>query len=315
MPDASNLSNEGFMALLPDGYEPPSEKTFIVVGLARGGTTMVARLLESFGVFMGDEADNPVVEDRRIAAAIEGGDSASVQAVVDDYDAAHGVWGFKRPNVFRSLDAGDLPFRNPHFVVVLRDALAIANRNQISMFKDPLVDMADSVELMADLVRFVEQQRGHPLFLLSFDKSLMNVRSLVGEMADFVGVELTQPMRRRALKSIEVDNANYLELSRADSFMGRITDVRERTVTGFFRYHHREDNPPLEVFIDDEPVNAEMRWFDTHIDRPNGKRFSGRYGFELTLEPGVQLRPGQQISVLVDDERRQELRNSPYRVK
>ena len=73
MPDASNLSNDGFMTLLPDGYEPPEERTFIVIGLARGGTTMVARLLDAFGVHMGDEADNPVVEDRRIAAAIEDG--------------------------------------------------------------------------------------------------------------------------------------------------------------------------------------------------------------------------------------------------
>ena len=314
MPDASNLSNDGFMTLLPDGYEPPEERTFIVIGLARGGTTMVARLLDAFGVHMGDEADNPVVEDRRIAAAIEDGGDAAVRAVVADYDANHAVWGFKRPNVFRSLDPQILPFRNPHFVVVVRDPLAIANRNRISMFKDPLVDMADSVELMADLVRFVEAQRAHPMFLLSFDKSLMNVRSLVGDMAEFVGVELTQPLRRKALKSIEVDNNNYLELSRADSFMGRITDATDGTVTGFFRYHHHDSNPPLEVYVDDEPVDADLRWFDTHIDRPNGKRFSGRYGFELQLN-GVRLQPGDQVSVLVDDERRQELRNSPYRVR
>ena len=299
---------------MPDGYEPPEERTFIVIGLARGGTTMVARLLDAFGVHMGDEADNPVVEDRRIAAAIEDGGDAAVRAVVADYDANHAVWGFKRPNVFRSLDPQNLPFRNPHFVVVVRDPLAIANRNRISMFKDPLVDMADSVELMADLVRFVEAQRAHPMFLLSFDKSLMNVRSLVGDMADFVGVELTQPLRRKALKSIEVDNNNYLELSRADSFMGRITDATDGTVTGFFRYHHHDANPPLEVYVDDEPVDADLRWFDTHIDRPNGKRFSGRYGFELQLN-GVLLQPGDQVSVLVDDERRQELRNSPYRVR
>ena len=314
MPDASNLSNDGFMTLLPDGYEPPEERTFIAIGLARGGTTMVARLLDAFGVHMGDEADNPVVEDRRIAAAIEDGGDAAVRAVVADYDANHAVWGFKRPNVFRSLDPQYLPFRNPHFVVVVRDPLAIANRNRISMFKDPLVDMADSVELMADLVRFVESQRAHPMFLLSFDKSLMNVRSLVGDMAEFVGVELTQPLRRKALKSIEVDNNNYLELSRADSFMGRITDATDGTVTGFFRYHHHDANPPLEVYVDDEPVDADLRWFDTHIDRPNGKRFSGRYGFELQLN-GVRLQPGDQVSVLVDDERRQELRNSPYRVR
>ena len=134
------------------------------------------------------------------------------------------------------------------------------------------------------------------------------------DMAEFVGVELTQPLRRKALKSIEVDNNNYLELSRADSFMGRITDATDGTVTGFFRYHHHDSNPPLEVYVDDEPVDADLRWFDTHIDRPNGKRFSGRYGFELQLN-GVRLQPGDQVSVLVDDERRQELRNSPYRVR
>lgn len=276
---------------------------------------MVAQMLYALGVPMGDEADNPVREDQRIAAAIEGGDPAAVRAVVADYDAAHPVWGFKRPNVFQSLDAHDLPFRNPHFVVVLRDVLSIANRNRISMFKDPLADMADSVELLGDLVTFIEAQRNHPIFLLSFDKSLTNVRSLVTEMADFSGMVLTEPRRRRALRSIDVDNNNYLELSRADSFMGRITAAEDRMVTGFFRYHHRDENPPLELWVDDELAEADVRWFDMDIDRPNGKRFSGRYGFELTLPEGQSLQPGSQVSVLVDDERRQELRNSPFKIR
>jgi hypothetical protein len=303
------------MTLVPDGYEQPPERTFVVLGLARGGTTMVAQLLSSFGIPMGDEADNPVVEDRRLAAAFEDGTATDVRAVVADYDAANPVWGFKRPNVFRSLDPQEIPFRNPHYVVVMRDLLSIANRNRISMFKDPVTDMRDSIALMSDLVEFIDAQHQHPMFLFSFDKSLLNVRSLVGAMADFCGVELTPSTRRRALKSIEVDNSNYLELSRADSFMGRITSSTDRTVTGFFRYHHRDENPPLELFVNDEPVDAAARWFHTDITRPNGTVFSGQYGFELSLADGHQLVAGDLVSVVIDDERRQQVRNSPYRIR
>jgi len=36
-----------------EGVAPPAQKTFIVFGVPRGGTTMVARVVEKLGVVMG----------------------------------------------------------------------------------------------------------------------------------------------------------------------------------------------------------------------------------------------------------------------
>ena len=76
--------------LMVIGEDPQSwtgtPRTIIVLGLARGGTSLVAGALESLGVFMGDGSCPPVFEDLRIGEAIAQGRFSAVDGIIEDYN-------------------------------------------------------------------------------------------------------------------------------------------------------------------------------------------------------------------------------------
>jgi len=316
VPDPSQLENRGFAALVDDGYSLPVQRTYIVLGLARGGTTMVAKVLDALGLYMGADSANVVGEDRVLADALESGDRETAQSIVDGYNAAHDVWGFKRPNVVSHLTALGVEFRNPHYVVVMRDIFSIANRNLISVFKDPITDMRDSLQHLEDLVTFVEANRAQPMFFLSYERVLGDPREFVIDFADFCGEELDVMGIRRVMHAINPGGGDdYLQQSRVDSFMGRITGATHNSIAGFFRYHGTADHPPLELFVNNEPVVADVQWDHIDLLRPNGRDFSGDHAFTLTVVDGPTLHDGDRISVVAADRRRQQLKNCPYKVR
>ncbi|MDQ3797346.1 MAG: hypothetical protein M3294_07255, partial [Pseudomonadota bacterium] len=63
------LINLGFHELRPS--TGPVEKTVIVLGVARGGTSMVAGALSKLGVYMGDAITGVVFEDLTLSRAVE----------------------------------------------------------------------------------------------------------------------------------------------------------------------------------------------------------------------------------------------------
>ena len=314
IPDSKHLENSGFFVHQPEGYTLPDERTFIVLGLPRGGTTMLSKALSSMGVFMGAAADNAVGEDTTLADAIESGDKRLARNIIDDYNSAHAVWGFKRPNIVNHLEAVGVEFRNPHYVVVMRDLLAIANRNRLSTFKDPFKDLRDSIASLETLVGFVETKTDDPMFLLSFERVLATPRPFATAFAEFCGIDLDVKGVRSFLQAMTPDG-KYLESSRSDTFMGRVISADETTVKGYFRYNHSADRPPLELFVNDEPVEADVRWSFIELNRPNGKTYRGDHAFDLTLTGERRFAHGDRIVVVAEGRRRQQLRNCPYRVK
>jgi hypothetical protein len=130
---------------------PPTadrQKTVVVLGAFRGGTSLVARILKNLGVFMGDEfapsdREYETIEDAEFQqllhrrdllarAEIDAGDFtageiASLRALINRRDADHDLWGWKYPgSVVWYLHAGiERYLRNPHFVTVFRDPLAV----------------------------------------------------------------------------------------------------------------------------------------------------------------------------------------------
>jgi hypothetical protein len=314
IPDSKHLENSGFFVHRPDGYVLPDERTFVVLGLPRGGTTMVSKALSSMGVFMGAAADNAVGEDTTLADAIESGDKRSARKIIDGYNSAHATWGFKRPNIVNHLDAVGVEFRNPHYVVVMRDLLAIANRNRLSTFKDPFKDMRESIASLDTLVGFIETNTDDPMFLLSYERVLARPRPFAIAFSEFCGIDLDAKAVRSFLHAVTPDE-NYLESSRSDTFMGRVTGAGETTVSGYFRYNHSDDRPPLELFVNDEPVDSDVRWSFIELNRPNGKTYRGDHAFDLTLTDRRSFDHGDRIVVVAEGRRRQQLRNCPYRVK
>jgi hypothetical protein len=130
---------------------PPTadvEKTVVVLGAFRGGTSMVAQLLMELGVFMGEEFAAPDqeyenIEDREFQdllhrwellekdvitpSDIPVGVMGALLALIEKRNREHALWGWKYPGtVIWCLHAGLSGYlRHPHFITVFRDPLAV----------------------------------------------------------------------------------------------------------------------------------------------------------------------------------------------
>ena len=62
----AELLNKGFIVNHPVGLRPPGGRTFIVTGLHRSGTSLIASILRQVGIFMGAEINDIVHEDEAI---------------------------------------------------------------------------------------------------------------------------------------------------------------------------------------------------------------------------------------------------------
>jgi hypothetical protein len=112
-----------FMRNVPE--HAPKQKTVLVVGQSRGGTSCVAGVLDALGVYMGPP------EELRSGGSFESfvfvhGDDAARLAEVDRCNAAHDVWGWKQPFGVDVLMLVPTTVRNLHCIFVTRDAWAVA---------------------------------------------------------------------------------------------------------------------------------------------------------------------------------------------
>jgi hypothetical protein len=260
--------------------------TILVVGLPRSGTSMIASVMKTLGVFIGKQIDNAVFEDREIAAAIDSGRVDRFAAIAATRNAEHRVWGFKRPEAYKQLDKLCAACRNPRVIVPFRDLAAIAMRNQISMEMDALKQLpqlaADQQALLAAIGRAAV-----PTLLVSYEKALQFPTEVVTEIASFCGITATETAIGAAVDIIENGNARYLHASRL-RFQGHVGRIRNGELHGWAKVPNR-DQP--RVVVDLELDGRVVQTMRADIYRPDVEKAGigdGRYGFafKITEEMG-----------------------------
>lgn len=200
------LTNEGVSTICPHDVTV-TERTIVVLGVGRGGTSAVAGMLSQLGVFMGDRPGDVNHEDRRLSAAIEGQDYDGAASIVEEYDRRYSIWAWKRPSAFKHLPFIDEHFRHPHYVCVMRDVAAIAGRRQVSMGFDTLRSASGALGAYAKIVEFVGQSE-RPTLLVSYEKLLLDPRPAATMLAQWVFVD-SPALVEKAMASIQTSPDYY----------------------------------------------------------------------------------------------------------
>lgn len=191
---------------VPDHHEP---RTAVVLGLPRGGTSMVAGVLHHLGVDMGDDFNTATFEDRRLSGAVEKGSIDAVRRIVNERNNRSNIWGWKRPSARKHLDIVQAEFRNPYYIMVFRDMLAIATRKHLSIRSDVIKAMRSNVRAQRQLID-IAASLDAPLLLLSYEKCLNHPPAAAAAIAEFVGV----PVTNDATGFIQADAPEYVERTR-----------------------------------------------------------------------------------------------------
>lgn len=187
--------------------EMPEQRTYIVLGVPRGGTSMAAGALRLCDVFFGNNLDEDNNEDKDFLT--HGGDLSifanidkknqylkNVIQIIKDRNINNNIWGWKDPSISYYINDIIDEIRNPFFVFVMRDNAAIVMREQVeipahikkkrdlnSNYYDLMVRTNTSYK---NLIDFVSKTR-HPVLWVSYERALRYSSDVAEQIALYAG--------------------------------------------------------------------------------------------------------------------------------
>lgn len=303
--------NFGFAMLNGDAADI-AEKTVLVLGIGRGGTSMMAGVLSKLGVFMGEELTSRY-QDSALLDCIKRNDKKQAKQIILARNQKHPIWGIKKLRLWH----WDGLFRRPVYVVVFRDLVAAANRHS-TLFKVPILpEMLKMLVQQFLLLLFVRLTK-RPIFIASYEKSLLYPEELVQGLAAFLGLDSSQEELAEAVRFISPSPDEYTHspvnfriAQQTRAFVGYIDQIETSAVTGWALSTKDPKPVNLELFIDgqhEQTLIADLRRPDVAAA---DSRFHENCGFVFKLA-NTRLQGGEQIQVRFADSD-QELLNSPQR--
>lgn len=184
-------------------------RTVVVLGVERGGTSMVGGILRALGISMGKRAglnhEDPLF-------LIEEHDK--LQRRIRTRNKEEDVWGFKVPKASLHLPFYEDNLRNPLYVVVYRNSLSIVD-SWIQRGAGTSVDVLDRIATYHGAILDFLKVTKSPVLLLNYERSVADdaaKQQVVEELARFIGIELTEDLHARATGMMTGDGKGYVNL-------------------------------------------------------------------------------------------------------
>jgi glycosyltransferase involved in cell wall biosynthesis/predicted O-methyltransferase YrrM len=291
-----DLINQGLIVINDDGRHAgeAAGSTIIVTGAARGGTSMIAQILDRLGLFLGDARDHVVVEDTEILRAVLDGNTTRLNELIEDRNRRFPTWGFKVPDLHNFIGPqGAALFRQPRFVVVFRDPLAVAQRSALSTHQGAAEAIRAAVQNIEKLGSFVNDLTV-PALLISYEKALQNYDYLVEKLSAFCGLTPSYEQRAAAAAVINPNDPDYIWATQI-MFRGTIDDIREDRLRGWCCF--QTSDKPVEIEVLSGQRQLAVLLADGHRDDLEAARVhAGRHAFNVDLAP-FGLNPDDTITV------------------
>ena len=184
-------------------------RTLIVLGVSRGGTSMLAGLLKLCGVFMGEKLSPGSHEDVEFHSS----NIAQLKQLIGKRNQEHTCWGWKYPHTLDYLSKIETQLRNPHYIVVYRDLASVAHAFHRHDGTDMKQALRDAHRRYNKLNRFAMRCK-EPLLTVSYEKAVANPETLMSGLTEFCGLELSMQQKANCLQFINpghyvpIDNPN-----------------------------------------------------------------------------------------------------------
>ncbi len=251
----SDLENTGFSFLNMPCDSHSKVKQIVVVGVARGGTSIAAGSLYHLGVHLGDTGRSPVFEDLNLSQAFEDGSKKEIIDVINKYDQEHELWAWKRPSSIKYLRKVDKLLSDPYYIFVFRDVFSIANRNAISMNTDIIKQMSASLDSYKKMLSFISSTK-RPALLVSAEKMLTKKELFIDALIKGLNLNVTEKQREKAISFITKDPAEYLDKTRATQFLGYVDTLNRKRIVGWAKSKTHHDPMTVEVYINNKLLTS-----------------------------------------------------------
>lgn len=188
------MSKHHFQIGEPNHDKP---KTIVIMGVARGGTSMVAGTAREMGIFLGDQVGENHEDQKFLTFDLE-----KLRERVAERNAERETWGWKMPHSLQYIEKLQDDLRNPHYVLVWRNALASA----ISQVRRSDADINNALEYscarLQEMTSKVPLLNG-PVLMVNYEQAVENKQDFIDTLAAYLGVEVDDEMRERCLNFID----------------------------------------------------------------------------------------------------------------
>jgi hypothetical protein len=199
------VAEDLFVELRPARHDL-RQKTVIVMGCPRGGTSLVTAVVRKLGVTMGERLGKQQ-EDPQFRAEVP---LKQMIATIKKRNDEHDVWGWKLPNNVYYISSL-LPYlRNPHFIVVFRNPLSISRS---SAERDRRVYQTHLLEVplghYARIINFLKKDNS-PAALTSFETIIKKPGKFARAAASWIDLKPDAEALQEA-KAIVQRNLGYVK--------------------------------------------------------------------------------------------------------
>lgn len=168
------------------------ERTYVVMGSRRGGTSMVAGMARALGLHLGEVGANTNNED----PAFQGREVQAMRAEIKRRNAERAVWGWKYPAAVHYLPDLLAHLHNPYFIVVYRDPVAASfSQQRLDRPQSRRTVRAalheSSINSSANTSFVLAMER--PSLLVSIERAYKRPEVLLHELAGFLGAPAPTP--------------------------------------------------------------------------------------------------------------------------
>lgn len=187
--------------------------TVAILGVPRGGTTMVAAVVNALGIDLGptEELKKYHYEDQTINSP----HLEQQTAYVNQRNRERDVWGWKNPVGLSVISGISSYLRNPHLIFVFRDLLSSVQgemrfdeKYSISP-RRTFEELAQiTVDRWSQTLRFINHST-FPILLVSYERALLHREKFVSELAQFLSVDLSAKLGQKAVECIN-PNGGYI---------------------------------------------------------------------------------------------------------
>lgn len=248
-------------------------KTLIILGVARGGTSLISGTLHHLGIFTGERSHEPVFEDVKLSNEIENEDLSSAKKIIRDYNKKHLIWAYKRPSFINFGKQYHDLFQNPIYLVVFKDIYSIANRNNLSMKIDLIDGLRNAQKEYEKIINFISEDDKN-YFMFSYEKIMQNKEILINSLIELIGEKNVNTIQKQnSLNFIEPNPKNYLDKSRSNRSLGHVEIIDRNIVKGWGKYVINKNSTIAELYVNGKKIDETIVNQEHSIHNEHGFEF------------------------------------------
>jgi len=297
------MQNSGFKTLGNIQHDHNKEQ-YIVVGVARGGTSAVTASLNALGVTLSGNYNDTILEDVEMAKAFRSKNWKDFKRLITEYEEKYQKFAWKLPDSHSQLERINKYFSNPYFIFVYRDIFSIANRKNITLNIDITEAMNSNLVAYQKIVKFIKKRNPQSLHV-SYEKMLQNNMGYAEELAKFCNITASEELLNKVCDVIEpapdtyvhwCDTVNQNTTLKAFGYEGCIDQLTEKEIAGWITNIDNDVPVKIDLLINGKFVLE----LTCQIFREDlilaGKSSSGNAGFDIPLE-NIDLKKNDEVRI------------------